>query len=97
MALASLLAAVAGAGDDQRSLYQLYYEQRDGPTALHVKDNVITFPSAPLDLVFNDQVLEPVQEAWKMVMGPAAEADGVEYMKFQDREGQGDDDAYEYD
>lgn len=56
--------------------------------------NTATFPLPPVDLAFNDSVLDPVQEAWKMVLGGSNEED-AEYMKFEDREGGGDDDAYD--
>lgn len=53
-----------------------------------------SFPSPTLDLAFNDASLDAVLEAWKVVMGDAA--DESEYMIFDDREGaDANDDVYE--
>jgi Rab proteins geranylgeranyltransferase component A len=52
------------------------------------------FPSPPLDLAFNDTLLEPVRQIWLQLAGQQdPESD---YMIFEDREGVGDDDnAYD--
>ena len=74
----------------------MYYDQRAGPTSLSVDGNTITFPPPSLDLAFNDSVLDPVHDAWKVLMGSGAEDEDIEYLKFEDREGaDDDDDAYE--
>ncbi|KAF7550668.1 hypothetical protein G7Z17_g5542 [Cylindrodendrum hubeiense] len=96
-AMSSLVAAVQG-GDEASSsppcIYQLYYNQCTGTSSLVDDGNTATFPLPPVDLAFNDSVLDPVQEAWNMVLGGSND-EGAEYMKFEDREGGGDDDAYD--
>ncbi|CAM1501773.1 Fc.00g037570.m01.CDS01 [Cosmosporella sp. VM-42] len=95
-ALSSLLAAVESDKAAPVCLYQLYYEQGTGKTSLNVGGNTVTFPLPSLDLAFDDDVLDPVHDAWKVVMGSAAVGEDVEYLKFDDREGAGDDDdAYD--
>lgn len=54
--------------------------------------NVATFGLPLLDLAFNDSTLDPVRQAWDMAMGQEANAEGVEYLVFDDREGVVDDD-----
>lgn len=89
IACSSLLDAVQHGKQASPPLFQLYYEQSYSAHALIVDDNIATFSSPAAHLAFNDSVLEPVQEAWKIVMGDSAE--DAEYMQFVDREG-GDDD-----
>ena len=74
--------------------YKLYYEQAAGSTDLSVKGNTLTLPSARLDLVLGDTVLEGTRTAWRNVV---PDADEAEYMQFPDREGVGDegDDLYD--
>ncbi|KAI8962650.1 GDP dissociation inhibitor-domain-containing protein [Daldinia sp. FL1419] len=76
------------------SLYKLQYEQslsaREPSTTTHEGTHTFAFPSPSLNLFFDDGCLDPVKEAWKLVMGDAAAKNG--YMVFQDREGVGDDD-----
>lgn len=76
------------------SIYQLYYEQCRGTSSLVVNGNIATLPLPPVDLAFNDTVLDPIQEAWNTFLGIFKEED-AQYMKFEDREGQDDEDAYE--
>ncbi|KAF7559613.1 hypothetical protein G7046_g4547 [Stylonectria norvegica] len=95
-ALTSLRAVLDTAEDSPPCILQLYYEQSSGTPSLNVDGNTVTFPLTPLDLAFNDSVLEHVQEAWKIVTGSAAADEGNEYMKFADREGVADEeDAYD--
>ncbi|KAH8677170.1 GDP dissociation inhibitor [Ilyonectria robusta] len=96
-ALSSLVATVQGGDQASQSspcIYQLFYNQCRSASSLVVDGNTATFPLPPVDLAFNDSVLDPVQEAWKMVLGGSNEED-VEYMKFEDREGGDEDDAYD--
>ncbi|KPM37899.1 hypothetical protein AK830_g8669 [Neonectria ditissima] len=93
-ALSSLVAAVEGDDGVSRCIYQLYYDQCKGTPSLVLDDNTATFPLPPVDLAFNDSVLDPILEAWNMVMGGSNE-EGGEYMKFEDREGADDDDAFD--
>jgi len=74
-------------------LFQMHYEQGH-----HIADEgadalVHNFPGASASLCFDDRVLEPIQEAWKKVMGDAAAS--AEYMVFTDREGAVDEDTYD--
>ncbi|KAL2147047.1 hypothetical protein VTI28DRAFT_929 [Corynascus sepedonium] len=71
-------------------LYRLQYEQLAGADTARAEGPIYTFPAPSPSLSFDDSVLEPVQEAWKKVMGEAAAE--AEYMVFEDREGAMDDD-----
>lgn len=97
-ALSSLLIAVDNNEAAPECLYQFYYEQgTSAATVVNVDGTIITLPLPSLDLAFNDSTLDPVHEAWKLVVADATGDDGVEYMKFEDREGASDyDDAYDY-
>jgi len=88
--LSSLLAAISDE-DIPSSLYQLYYEQAVAPNEIRSTNRTFDFPAPSPDLAFSDSALAPVKEAWKLVMG-GGDVDEDEYMKFQDREGVGDDD-----
>jgi hypothetical protein len=97
-ALDSLLAAITGEdGPAPQCLYQLYYEQSHSDGDLAIDGNILTFPATPLNLSFDDSVLESVRKAWVAITGRdrGGEDDG-EYMVFEDREGvSGDDDPYD--
>ncbi|KAJ8132206.1 hypothetical protein O1611_g1416 [Lasiodiplodia mahajangana] len=91
IALTALLQAVTPTA---AILYKLYYEQ-----AISIRQSLVTsqggasvfeFPSPSLGLAFEDEILDLVQEAWKLVMKHEASDDL--FMKFEDREGMGDDD-----
>jgi len=92
-ALAAFLAVVSSEESPPKSLYQLYYQQARSSLDLAAEGDVLTFPPPPLDLAFNDSVLEPVQQVWEVLMGGLTEGEDSEYMTFQDREGVGDDDS----
>ncbi|RSL73317.1 hypothetical protein CEP54_000475 [Fusarium duplospermum] len=92
--LSSLLAAVADGQQVPPCIYQLYYEQSIGASTLNVDGSVTTFSSSLSSLAFDDSLLDSVQQAWGLVTGGPGQ-DEVEYMKFEDREGGGDDDAYD--
>lgn len=87
-----ILAAVTGDNDSSsaRCLWSLSYEQSRETSSVQVDGKVVTVPGPPLDLALGDETLDPVFEAWKLVMGEEADQDS--YMKFADREGMGDDD-----
>ena len=86
-ALAALLESTEhGEG---KLLYSLYYEQEQQASTTDP-----TMPSdGSLDLAFNDEILQTVEDQWKSIM---ADDNGVvegSFMKFEDREGMnGDDD-----
>ena len=46
--------------------------------------NLLVFQPPSLDLAFDDNVLEQVKAAWKMIMGD--DANEEDFMKFQSRE-----------
>ncbi|KFA64750.1 hypothetical protein S40285_01380 [Stachybotrys chlorohalonatus IBT 40285] len=92
-ALASLLAVSADGAESATPLYQLYYEQKVGPPAVHVEKNVVSFRGAAPGLTFDDSLLELVRRAWENVSDSAIES-SVAYMQFDDRE-QAEDDDYE--
>lgn len=89
-ACSSLLAVFQDGKETSPCLFQLFYEQSSGIQSLSVDGNIATFSSPASDLAFSDSCLDPVYNAWKMVMGDSA-GDDADYMKFVDREG-GDDD-----
>ncbi|KAI0454026.1 GDP dissociation inhibitor-domain-containing protein [Xylaria acuta] len=95
MALTALLQAVATAAD---VLYKLYYEQatsaRKSLVTSQDSATVFEFPSPSLGLAFDDGSLDTVKEAWKIVMKDEVLDDT--FMKFEDREGMGDDDDVYY-
>lgn len=92
-ALGSFLEAV-GETEKPQCLYRFYHEYSRGSDAVGLESDakILTLPGSVPSLAFNDASLGPVNEAWKVVMGPAAEDADAEYMKFSDREG-----AEEYD
>lgn len=92
-ALSSLVTFILGGEvPSSPSIYQLYYTQSIRTSSLVVDSNTVTFPLPPTDLAFNDSILESVREAWNVVKGASNED---EYMKFDDREENGDDDAWD--
>lgn len=98
--ITSLLSALAPEdGAPPKCLYQLSYEQKTSSAAatkLAVDGQILEFPTPPLSLTFDDDALDPVQEAWRRVVGEAVAAENdVQYMVFADREGVGDEDDYE--
>ncbi|KAF5019297.1 hypothetical protein F66182_8690 [Fusarium sp. NRRL 66182] len=93
-ALSSLLISVSDGQVVAPPIYQLYYEQSNGTSALNVDTNIATFSPACLSLAFDDSSLDSAQEAWKFVTGDAGD-EAVDYMKFEDREGGEDDDFYD--
>ncbi|KAK6710443.1 hypothetical protein SNK05_004909 [Fusarium graminearum] len=92
-ALSSLLSAISNGQDVIPLLYKLYYEQGDGTNALSIDGNIATFSSTSQSLAFDDSILDSVHEAWKFVN--AGSEDGLEYMKFENREAASDDEFYE--
>ncbi|KAI1124270.1 rab protein geranylgeranyltransferase component A [Nemania abortiva] len=75
-------------------LYKLYYEQsisaRQSLVTSQGGATVFEFPSPSLGLAFDDENLDAVKEAWKLVLKDEATDDT--FMKFEDREGMGGDD-----
>ncbi|KAI1741856.1 rab protein geranylgeranyltransferase component A [Xylaria scruposa] len=81
-------------GPEADVLYKLYYEQGTSAREPVIKSQgsatVFEFPSPSVGLAFDDTSLAAVKEAWKIVMNNEVSDD--EFMKFEDREGMGDDD-----
>ena len=73
--------------------FQLYYEQAIPSTGFTQEDKVFKFAAASTSLAFDDTTLAPVREAWKLIVGSVSEEEEAEYLKFQDREGMGEDDS----
>ncbi|KAF1962724.1 rab geranylgeranyl transferase escort protein-like protein [Byssothecium circinans] len=91
LATKSLLLSV----DDTPSptvLCSIRYEQRAVATTVTPAEgsnhHVINFSPTPLDLAFDDSVLDRVQDAWQRIMGDEAD----EFLVFEDREAYTDDD-----
>lgn len=87
-----ILAAVTSSSgaSPPRCLWSLSYEQTRETSSTQFDGKIVTVPGVPLTLAFGDDTLDPVFEAWKVVMGE--DADQESYMKFADREGMGDED-----
>ncbi|KAM0326182.1 hypothetical protein ACHAQA_006779 [Verticillium albo-atrum] len=94
-ALSSILAALSSADAPKppASICQLRYEQAHSSRNASVGgEGLVTFPTMPPDLAFTDSALEPVEAAWgKLMASDATEDEPAEYMKFEDREGMGED------
>jgi Rab proteins geranylgeranyltransferase component A len=45
--------------------------------------HILAFPPQPHDIAFDDSLLDTVKAAWEKILGPAAE--GVEFMRFEPR------------
>lgn len=94
-ALDALLSALGDGENRPQAIYKVAYEQARAAASVS-SDTSLVVPSLPLDLAFSDAALDPVKDTWTKVMGSAAEDPDVQYMKFEDREGVGEeDDVYE--
>ncbi|KOS20715.1 Rab proteins geranylgeranyltransferase component A [Escovopsis weberi] len=101
-ALAALLSALPDTKDRRPDiLFQLCYEQKGAPArgtaasaGARAKDGIFAFDLMPLDLAFDDAVLEPVRDAWDWITDGSSDERG-EYMNFKDREGVDEDDSAE--
>ena len=56
-----------------------------------INGGIVSLPSMPLDLAFNDAVMDQVKVAWEAVTRDDESPEEIEYMKFVDRN-TGDDD-----
>lgn len=68
-------------------LYSLYYEQEQQAST----DPTIP-PTASLDLAFNDEVLQAVEDQWKSIVTDDTGVGNAIFMQFEDREGINNDD-----
>lgn len=97
-AIGKLLQSLCGNDGDSQVLWCLKYTQLglydqvlDPPHVVQSKtfpDRVISFPPPSVDLAFDDQILDLVQEVWARIMGD--EAADHDFMNFEDREGADD-------
>lgn len=85
-------------------LWSMKFEQRgqskpllggaDIDTAATEYANVLTFPqTGAVDLKFDDGVVDRVRNVWEKILGDEADAERDAFMKFEEREGLGDDDG----
>jgi len=73
-----------------RVLWSLRYEQRySSTTSSQLQDGVLQLPALSSDLALEDEVLESVKRVWAEITGEPEDA----FMKFEAREGSGEDDA----
>lgn len=65
-------------------LWSVQYQQRpsSGSENLPAGAHILKFPPSPLDLAFDDKVLENVKAIWQKIVGE----DAGEFLVFQDRE-----------
>jgi hypothetical protein len=68
-------------------------ETKVEPPASPSNDVFLRFPRPSLDLAFDDDVFERVAKVWRRILG--TEAEGVEFLRFADREGEVDEDEDE--
>lgn len=77
---------------DAEVLWTLRYEQNSKaatPAAADDSIDVLRFPNTPLDLSFDDTILDNVKEGWLKITGSNAD----EFMKFEDRQEAADEDV----
>lgn len=96
-ALSSLLASLSqNSQEAPKVLYQLYYEQTGVDTpSVNIDGQTAEFSLLPLDLAFNDAVLDPVKSAWEMANPNATDEERAEYLVFTDREGADAEDEFD--
>lgn len=74
----------------------MYYEQTGVDTpSVNIDGQTAEFSLLPLDLAFNDSVLDPVKSAWEMVNSNATDEERAEYLLFTDREGADAEDEFD--
>jgi hypothetical protein len=69
-------------------LYSLYYEQEQQGSSI---DPAMS-PDASLDLAFNDEILQVVEDQWRTIMADENGVVDATFMQFADREGIDNDD-----
>jgi hypothetical protein len=84
-----LLSLLKSTGDDNgKLLYSLHYEQEQQASTADA-----TIPSdASLDLAFNDELLQVVEDQWKTIVADDNDVVEVTFMQFDDKEGTNNDD-----
>ena len=71
---------------DAHVLWRLQYERCAIVSPVSSLTNSIIFPEPPIDLVFDDGILDSVKVAWKKILG--LENGEGEFLKFPPREGE---------
>jgi len=84
------LSAVLKSSEDSEGkiLYSLYYEQEQQPSTA----DAATPSDTSLDLAFNDEILQAVEDQWKTIMADENGVVEASFMQFEDREGMNNDD-----
>jgi Rab proteins geranylgeranyltransferase component A len=73
---------------EAKLLYSLYYEQEQQASTT----DPMTPSNASLDLAFNDEILQAVEDQWKSIVADEAGVVNTTFMQFEDREGMNNDD-----
>lgn len=60
-----------------------------------MENNTVNFPTSRPSLAFVDSALDPVRDAWNLVMGKAQGDAEEDFMQFIDREGADVDDDHD--
>jgi hypothetical protein len=77
------------------TLYQVYYEQISDSSAQPSSGKEFSMPLPSLDLSFDDKTLDHVENAWRQIMTHGGEEVLDQYMVFETREQEDDDDENE--
>lgn len=85
-------ASTTNAPTPAKVLWRLQYQQSSPRASTprrssEATDKILVLPSMPLDLVFDDAMLDGVKDAWQRVMGEDVSEE--EFMVFESREGLG--------
>jgi hypothetical protein len=73
---------------DGKLLYSLYYEQEQQASTA----DPATPSYASLDLAFNDEILQAVEDQWEAIMADENSVVEGSFMQFEDREAMNNDD-----
>ena len=81
-----------------RILWSMSYNEKDRAPSTAVpaafahdeSGQLMVFPQKSLDLAFDDALVDSVKGVWREIMG--SNANDVEFLRFEEREGIGDDD-----
>jgi hypothetical protein len=70
-------------------LWNMYYWQASTSMTANNEQNTLSFADPPLDLIFDDSVLDRVRDIWKRVLG--VDVLDAEFLVFEERQGEMDD------
>jgi hypothetical protein len=68
--------------------YEQHPDEASSSTPVSTDGHVLNFPPTSMDLAFDDSILDNVREVWQKITGD----DAREFLVFQDREVEADDD-----